>query len=533
MMVVRSLNNTAFAGQDLELPQFNGPDTITIWVQSLLYASLGASLFAALGAVLGKEWLSHYALIGERGTVEDRCIDRQQKSIGLKTWHFDLVLACIPLLLQVSLLLFGIALSAYMWGQQRTIGYVIMSITAIGIILYSMLVLCSLLFQDCPFHTPVTDILSSGAHRLSSGISRMRRALLQVYSDRSSAVRSRISRSMRRTKRRLRALPHKCLDSLRHPSRLFPSMRETKRRLRRLRDKCLENLRRLRSRLFHSVAPGGDVEMAARSPIVHDPLIRSQETDKSHGVAKKDIVARRQVDASCVEWLLLTSTDPDVITIASQMALQVEWQLFTSDVGPMLELLRELFIRCIAHSSSATPESLSSTHETAFLYFRLMVYVQHQSTKEVVWTLPDSMLKFLRSPYHDPDLRFMCDALQVLFHRCWPGGRELPGPELDVCYALEDPNPPLPQLSLIDWFSHQMLFSLRNPKISPGARIWFAVTVSRWLEVPIGPQMSRKAQANCLLASAMLAGYNSPGDVLRGEDKRCVSSHPLHLYVAE
>ncbi|THH28057.1 hypothetical protein EUX98_g6138 [Antrodiella citrinella] len=63
MMVVRSLNNTAFPGQDLVLPQFTGPDRTTVWVQSLLYASLGAGLFAALAAMLGKEWLSYYSRI--------------------------------------------------------------------------------------------------------------------------------------------------------------------------------------------------------------------------------------------------------------------------------------------------------------------------------------------------------------------------------------------------------------------------------------------------------------------------------------
>ncbi|KAH7918738.1 hypothetical protein BV22DRAFT_1024071, partial [Leucogyrophana mollusca] len=56
MQVVHALNNTAFAGQNLEPPAWNGPGSTTIWVQSFIYASLSASLLAALGAMLGKQW---------------------------------------------------------------------------------------------------------------------------------------------------------------------------------------------------------------------------------------------------------------------------------------------------------------------------------------------------------------------------------------------------------------------------------------------------------------------------------------------
>ncbi|THH32085.1 hypothetical protein EUX98_g2119 [Antrodiella citrinella] len=168
MMVVRSLNSTAFAGQDLVLQaQFTGPDNSTVWVQSLLYASLGASLFAALAAMLGKEWLTHYARVGESGTIEDRCIDRQRnlKLIAMRAWQFDMVLACIPLLLQGSLLLSGISLSIYMWSQQHTIAAVIMATNATGVILYAILLSCSLMFPDCPYHIPLTDLVLGASGR--------------------------------------------------------------------------------------------------------------------------------------------------------------------------------------------------------------------------------------------------------------------------------------------------------------------------------------------------------------------------------
>ncbi|KAH7911653.1 hypothetical protein BJ138DRAFT_1006163, partial [Hygrophoropsis aurantiaca] len=56
MQLVQVANASAFAGQDLGLPSWNGPGSTVIWTQSLIYASLSASLLAALGAVLGKQW---------------------------------------------------------------------------------------------------------------------------------------------------------------------------------------------------------------------------------------------------------------------------------------------------------------------------------------------------------------------------------------------------------------------------------------------------------------------------------------------
>ncbi|KAH7921625.1 hypothetical protein BV22DRAFT_1019001, partial [Leucogyrophana mollusca] len=54
--LMQAMNSSASAGQSLDLPTWNGPSTTVIWTQSLLYASLCASLLAALGAVLGKQW---------------------------------------------------------------------------------------------------------------------------------------------------------------------------------------------------------------------------------------------------------------------------------------------------------------------------------------------------------------------------------------------------------------------------------------------------------------------------------------------
>ncbi|KAH7922760.1 hypothetical protein BV22DRAFT_988198, partial [Leucogyrophana mollusca] len=153
MQLIHTVNSTAFAGQNLDPPAWNGPCSTVIWIQSLIYASLGASLLAALGAVLGKQWLGHYRRRGTGG-AEERAIRRQQKLNGLEAWHFHAVLEVLPVLLQISLLLFGVALSAFVWTQQSTIGAVVIGTTTLGILFYISITVASLISHDCPFRTP-------------------------------------------------------------------------------------------------------------------------------------------------------------------------------------------------------------------------------------------------------------------------------------------------------------------------------------------------------------------------------------------
>jgi hypothetical protein len=64
-----------------------------------------------------------------------------------------------PVLLQISLLLFGIALSANMWSQQHTIAWVIIATTVFGFMFYSLTVMAALVSPACPFQTPISTIL--------------------------------------------------------------------------------------------------------------------------------------------------------------------------------------------------------------------------------------------------------------------------------------------------------------------------------------------------------------------------------------
>lgn len=136
-------------------------------VQSLLYASLACSLFSALAAVLGKQWLSHYQGVGEQGSDESRGLERQRKFDALRTWHLQAILEAVPVLLQASLLLFAAGLSAYIWVQQRTVATVLIVINGTGALFYIFVVSMSMLYEDCPFQSPFSTLLRRTARYLT------------------------------------------------------------------------------------------------------------------------------------------------------------------------------------------------------------------------------------------------------------------------------------------------------------------------------------------------------------------------------
>jgi hypothetical protein len=136
------------------------PSSTDIWIQAVAYASLSMSLLAAFGAALGKQWLGYYkASRYGHGSPEDRGRRRQMKMDGLNVWYFDAVVQCFPMLLQLSLLLFGISISADMWCKEHSIAWVIIAAVVFGILFYLLAVLASLSSTACPYQTPTSAVL--------------------------------------------------------------------------------------------------------------------------------------------------------------------------------------------------------------------------------------------------------------------------------------------------------------------------------------------------------------------------------------
>jgi len=153
-------NATLGISADPTFPKWDGPDPTVVHVQSILYSSLAASLLSAFVAMLGKQWLSRYDQVEMRRSVVDRSRHRQGKMDGMVTWHFDLVMESLPLMLQVALLLLGYALSEYLFSINKTVASVLIGFSTAGLLFYLLIVSAATLSYNCPFQTPLSRIIS-------------------------------------------------------------------------------------------------------------------------------------------------------------------------------------------------------------------------------------------------------------------------------------------------------------------------------------------------------------------------------------
>jgi len=179
------MDNTTFGGDIPSLPQWTGAPRTTIHVQAMLYASLAASLFSAFLAMLGKQWLNRYALTDMRGTAVERSQDRQRKLGGIIAWYFDHVMESLPLMLQFALLLLGCALSLYLWDINVTVAWVVISVTALGVIFYIFFVIAGTASASCPYQTPWAHILRHIHYHILPAILRLLHSAFRNFVDKS------------------------------------------------------------------------------------------------------------------------------------------------------------------------------------------------------------------------------------------------------------------------------------------------------------------------------------------------------------
>ena len=157
MILIHTIDNSTFPDQPSEIPQWNGPSYTAVCSLTLAYLSLSLGLLAAIGTVVGKQWLSRFSRLGE-GTNEVRGRRRQQKLDCLTAWQFDIAMKVLPALLHLALALFAVALSFNLWGANQTVAWVFISVTAFGGLVYVAITVLSIGFPSCPYQTPFSTV---------------------------------------------------------------------------------------------------------------------------------------------------------------------------------------------------------------------------------------------------------------------------------------------------------------------------------------------------------------------------------------
>ena len=144
--------NTSFDGADPLAPVSNIPIS-AVRAQSILVASLACTLLVSFGSVVGKQWIYIYTRVSARGNVADRGEKRQAKLLGLQKWGVHYILDTLPLLLQVDLTLFGIALAIYFWDLNITVAKVVLAAIFVGFAVSSFFTVVETVRRDFPLQT--------------------------------------------------------------------------------------------------------------------------------------------------------------------------------------------------------------------------------------------------------------------------------------------------------------------------------------------------------------------------------------------
>jgi hypothetical protein len=151
------INNTA-NGTHTPYPRASfSPPTHAVSVNCLFFASLSASIVAALASVVSLQWVAEYdAAVSRSGSSpEDRVKRRQFRYSGMEKWKMREIIAALPILLYFSLVLFFIGLAQWMWSVHTTIGGVFLGGMLLGVLFYAITTLLSVVFPSSPYRAPI------------------------------------------------------------------------------------------------------------------------------------------------------------------------------------------------------------------------------------------------------------------------------------------------------------------------------------------------------------------------------------------
>jgi hypothetical protein len=263
---------------------------------------LFTSLVAALLAVLGKQWIRFYEAAGSSGTIEERGLQRQRKLDGLQKWKFDTVLQTFPLLLQLALFLFSAALPTYLWTVSVPISGLVIALTSAGFLVYISVLGCAIASTDCPFQTPLSASLAQ---------------LLPAKATRES-------------------LSHRLRNSLWRMGWYSPHIT----RLRNYPGRVWSLFAKFTTHIFPC--------FKLRAPAPRAAELKAEWDELPDHYFSYFWGTSREVPA--IMWILETSTDPEIISVAASMARGVDWPDST-DLDSILTTLGQTFISCFEYSS--------------------------------------------------------------------------------------------------------------------------------------------------------------------------------------
>ena len=152
-------------------PSTFSPPNHIVAVNALFYASLSLMLLAAFIAMLIKNWVREFER-GLRGMSisEQRAKTREFRYQGLVHWKLSGMVVVLPILIQVSLLLFSIGLALFLFHIDTFSSAIIVATLGIGFLFYAITTTISTVVTSSPFRSPLSRGLGALYRRFHAAI---------------------------------------------------------------------------------------------------------------------------------------------------------------------------------------------------------------------------------------------------------------------------------------------------------------------------------------------------------------------------
>ncbi|KAG8908047.1 hypothetical protein FRB99_000865 [Tulasnella sp. 403] len=144
------------------------PAPLATSVNCIYFSSLFCSVMAAFGAVTAKQWLTEYASVGSIMTQPDLGRRRQRRYDGMNKWRFPLVMVLLPILLQISLILFLVGTVEFLWPINSPVAYTFLGLFAITLLVAFTSMAIGAAYPWSPFQSLASDGMRRFSHKLAA-----------------------------------------------------------------------------------------------------------------------------------------------------------------------------------------------------------------------------------------------------------------------------------------------------------------------------------------------------------------------------
>ncbi|KAI0712221.1 hypothetical protein C8Q76DRAFT_845387 [Earliella scabrosa] len=133
-------------------PTFEAP-LYAVWLNALWFSSLVCTLSASTIAVMVKQWL-HQCAQGASGVSREAARLRQHRYESLHKWRLPQIIAVLPILLQVSLVLFLAGLVILLWNLHPTVAICASMLFGMLMLFISITTILPTFTVDCCYLSP-------------------------------------------------------------------------------------------------------------------------------------------------------------------------------------------------------------------------------------------------------------------------------------------------------------------------------------------------------------------------------------------